>query len=210
MTKAAEGKCKKCGEGVPAEGRVTCEECLQKFRDWHYRIRERKRKEGRCWVCGKSTDTGTRCKDCHAKNMAQITERRRRWMAEGRCRDCGREAVTTKRSMRGKDRSEYCRDCYLKVMARGILGSARHWTVLLAKLDECGWRCPYTGETLVLGDNLSFDHILPVCRFPEKRHDSENVEPISWQVNLMKRDLTRDEFLTFIRRVHDNCCGQRE
>jgi hypothetical protein len=81
------------------------------------------------------------------------------------------------------------------------LGSGKRWRILLEKLDECGWRCPYTGEQLVMGDNLSFDHILPVSRFPEKRHDPENVEPISWEINMLKRHLTKDEFLALVRNI---------
>jgi hypothetical protein len=73
--------------------------------------------------------------------------------------------------------------------------------VLQAKLEACNWTCPYTGEVLVLGENLSFDHVYPICRFPEKRHEPDNLEPCTWQINLMKRDLTKEEFTTLVFKI---------
>ena len=70
------------------------------------------------------------------------------------------------------------------------------------KLDACGWKCAYTGDLLVVGDNLSFDHMDPISRFPERRYDPDNVEPVTWQVNLMKRDLTKQEFLALVGRIY--------
>jgi hypothetical protein len=86
--------------------------------------------------------------------------------------------------------------------ARTVLGSGKHWQILLQKLEETGWTCFYTGEKLILGENLSFDHLNPICRFPEQRHDPENIRPCSWQVNLMKRDLTKEEFLELSKKVY--------
>ena len=82
-----------------------------------------------------------------------------------------------------------------------LFGTRLKWRILLDKLDEANWQCPYSGEQLVLGDNLSFDHKDPICRFPEKRRDPNNIEPVSWQINLMKRDLTKDEFLGLVRSI---------
>ena len=86
-------------------------------------------------------------------------------------------------------------------MASYVLGGRRHWRVLIAKLDACNWQCVYTGEKLVLGQNLSFDHIDPICRFPEKKFDPKNIEAVSLTVNLMKRHLTKEEFLEMVRKI---------
>lgn len=201
-----EETCKRCESNVPILGRVHCEECLKKTRSWSKRHRDKKRREGKCFACGVPCDTGTRCTDCHKRNMDEIKERRKRWSREGRCRDCGKDSAVLglmKRNMPGGIRkSKYCRDCYLKMMSRSLLGSSKWWTELLAKLDSADWRCGYTGEVLVLGENLSFDHVYPVLRFPEKRHDPDNLIPCTLEVNLAKRDRTKDEFLAFVTKIY--------
>ena len=165
----------------------------------------KKRENGLCVSCGKEKDTEyTKCQICQDKVNKSGQRRKARYIAEGRCRICGEEAQLTNRSLRNRERGNYCKQCWFKVLANTMLGSMKKWPTLVEKLDACGWRCPYTGEALVLGVNLSFDHMDPVCRFPEKRHDPDNIEPISWQVNLMKRDLTKSEFLELIERIHSH------
>ncbi len=166
---------------------------------------DKKCNNGCCVVCGKETKTElARCTECNARSNLKNQERRAKLTAEGKCRDCGGEAQLTNRSLRGRERGNYCGDCWLKMLATSLLGSRKLWKILLDKLEACGWKCPYTGETLVIGVNLSFDHMDPICRFPEKQHDPNNIEPISWQVNLMKRDLTKSEFLEKIKRIYEH------
>lgn len=200
--KRRKGLCITCG-GPREDGQRQCNECRQMQRVASKKCYGKKAANGLCVFCGKPSTQGRRaCDECNAKKNAKERQRRARYTAEGRCRQCGAEAQLSNRSLRGKERGNYCKDCWLKVLAHYVLGSRKHWRVLVEKLDACGWRCSYTGETLVLGDNLSFDHMDPVCRFPEKRHDPDNVEPVSWQVNLMKRDLTKQEFLNLIERIY--------
>ncbi len=204
--RAAEGRCKSCGKPKGGDGKVYCPACLKKAEGWNRVHRARHKAKGLCLACGKESGGKTRCPDCAVKSVAAAREARERYAAAGLCRNCGKEAVTSKVSMHGRvrenGRGTHCRDCYLKIMASGLLGSGTKWEILLQKLDACGWVCPYTGVALVMGDNLSFDHMDPVGRFPEKRHDPENVEPCSWQANLMKRDLTKAEFLKMIEAIH--------
>lgn len=49
----------------------------------------------------------------------------------------------------------------------------------------------------------------PVCRFPDRKHDAENVEPVSLVVNLMKRHMTKAEFLGKIRIILHNIDEER-
>ncbi len=163
------------------------------------------RERGLCVVCCKPTGTkGARCARCNVKVNAKECRRRARYTADGKCRLCGEEAQLSNRSLRKRERGNYCKRCWFKVLAGYLLGSMKHWPILVEKLDACGWKCPYTGEELVLGVNLSFDHMNPVARFPEQKHDPANLEPISWKVNLMKRDLTKEEFLELIGRIYQN------
>jgi hypothetical protein len=199
---AEEGRCRKCGE-VTVEGRVHCAGCLAKHLVWGKSERERKRAAGRCYSCGIPCGE-SRCEKCKTKCNAATNESRRKLIEQGRCRDCGGEAVIdqvmTKRHTPGGLRtSKYCRDCFLKVMSRTVFGLGKFWVVLLEKLEASKWRCHYTGQELILGKNLSFDHLDPISRFPEKRRDHDNIVPCTLEVNLAKRQLTEAEFLALIQ-----------
>ncbi len=127
---------------------------------------------------------------------------RKKRLEDGLCRDCGEAGITTTRSLRGNDRAAYCKVCYFKLLARSVLGSGKKWRSLADMVEACDWECHYTGEKLVIGDTLSFDHMDPVSRFPERKHDITNIVPCSWRVNLMKKDLTKGEFLEMTTMIH--------
>lgn len=171
--------------------------------------------KGLCILCDNKPEHGLRwCIDCKAKESERSKQKRLKAAADGKCESCPNKAMQLTRAagqnrlggqyVEGRSQSTYCAQCYLKSRAFDLLGSRRHWEVLVEKLEACRWRCPYTGETLVLGDNLSFDHIDPISRFPERKHDPNNIEPVSWQVNVMKRDLTKQEFLALIERIYSH------
>lgn len=196
-----DGACRQCRKASATSGTKFCEGCREKQTRWRKKHSAKRREEGQCLSCNAASEK-SRCEKCIAKARELNKALRKKRVNNGLCRECGGEAIPSTRSLRGRDRAAYCRDCYLRMMAPTVLGSRRMWRVLLQKLEDCDWRCPYTGEKLVMGDNLSFDHVNPVSRFPEQRHDPANVEPCTWQVNLMKRDLTREEFLGLIEKIH--------
>lgn len=165
------------------------------------RLYARRKLEGRC-RCGVEVNGGMYCEECKAKRHANEKCRRLRRCEEGKCTYCGNAAMTSKRSVRDSGFATCCWSCMLKVLAHNLLGSGKKWPILVEKLEACGWKCSYTGETLVPGDNLSFDHMDPASRFPDKRHDPNNIEPVSLQVNLMKRDLTKEEFLATVKKIY--------
>lgn len=163
-------------------------------------------------LCTNKVEVGLKvCADCRAVESERGKRRRMDASANGKCESCPNRAMKLNRAPRqnrlggqyieGRSQASYCERCYLKSRARELLGSRTHWKVLVDKLDACKWLCPYTGEKLVIGDNLSFDHMDPVSRFPEKKFDPNNIEPVSWQINVMKRDMTKDEFLALTRRI---------
>ena len=197
-----QGLCKMCGREKVKEGSQYCAGCLEKANAASRRQRVKNKQQGRCISCGGSS-SGVRCQDCNRKMNVSIAELRARRKTQGLCRDCGRPAQMVDRTGQhhapgGPKEANYCQECFLKMTAGYVLGSRKHWRVLVEKLEAAGWKCAYTGEALVLGENLSFDHKNPVCRFPEQRHDPENVEPVTLMVNLMKRHMTRKEFLALI------------
>jgi len=60
--------------------------------------------------------------------------------------------------------------------------------------------CPYLGVALTL-ENACIDHRLPMSRFPELAQEITNLEWVSRRANLMKGDLTPDEFRDLCRLV---------
>lgn len=198
------GKCTSCGGEIAGNYRK-CDTCRESQRAANKQCYKRKRIDGECVFCGEKVDQGVvACKNCNDKKNENGRKRRKRYTDDGKCRECGQEAQLSNRTLRGKERGNYCAECWMKVLAGCTLGSRKHWKILVEKLDACGWRCPYTGEELVLGVNLSFDHKNSICRFPEQKHAVDNVEPVSWRINLMKRDLTKKEFLGMVERIHAN------
>lgn len=199
--KVAGGFCRKCSAPLDCHSKQLCSRCLARSNEQNRNHRVRNKDRGKCTVCGKDCVARGKCDECKVKGNQVIKSLRERRAANGLCRDCGQEAMLSNRTMRGQVRSDYCSMCYLKMLAKRALGAGQ-WQVLLDKLYRCDWKCVYTGKQLVLGDNLSFDHSDPVCRFPEKANDPDNVEPVDWQVNLLKRDLTKSEFLELVGLVY--------
>lgn len=97
-----------------------------------------------------------------------------------------------------------CQTCYLKHISRCNLGSMEYADALLQKLEDQNYRCPYSGDRLVLGDHIWVDHIMPRSRFPELVHDIDNIEWVTEVVNRMKQDQTPDEFLALIKQIHNH------
>lgn len=120
-----------------------------------------------------------------------------RWDKSGQCYLCGSltilPPVPKKRNI--------CQTCYLKRSASSALGSSSLWTILLDKLNKQKWRCAYTGIPLILRENASIDHILPISRYPQYRNNPNNVEWVDWRVNHMKLSMTKDEFISFSRKI---------
>lgn len=61
--------------------------------------------------------------------------------------------------------------------------------------------CPYTGEKLYPGVNVSLDHKNPVSRFPKQAFIAKNLQWVSKRYNIAKNDLTDDEFAILCKKV---------
>jgi|ERR1700683_3004449 len=200
---AQSGICRMCNAAPVIEGnKQYCAECVIKARRSTKAKVARNRLANLCVTCSRPTD-GKRvnCQECRDRFNRNNIEKRTRNLANGCCRECGQPAQISGRSPRGF--AQNCQTCYLKMLARTVLGSGKLWQVLLDKLNECNWECHYTGEKLVLAVNASFDHLDPVTRFPERKFDPSNVVPCTLKVNFTKRDLTKEEFLTLVYQVND-------
>ncbi len=192
----ANGECPTCGQKLPI-GAIykNCDNCRQYFKHKRCRWKQNRDANGICTHCKNPREDGlSRCRPCIDKARSKDDARRRKLLGDGICFNCGKNPHLP-------SPNRICRLCYLKRMAGHCLGFHRRYKEILAIFDAQGGKCPYTGEILIIGDNASIDHIYPQARFPEKKHDIDNLEWVTLQVNLAKRDLTKDEFLALTRKI---------
>lgn len=190
------GLCVRCGNPLGTDGTTrNCRRCADD-RSAYYRRRKERRI---CQSCGDPLPSGCRtirCGKCQQVVLDLANEKRAKRQRECLCIYCGNPEILE--STRD-DANQFCYECYFKRISVCRLGATKHWKSLLKKFEAQGGCCAYTGEKLVLGENAALDHILPVVRFPDRANDPTNVEWVTRQVNSLKGDKTKDEFLATIR-----------
>jgi 5-methylcytosine-specific restriction endonuclease McrA len=127
-----------------------------------------------------------------------MKEFRIRRQQEDRCMTCGKSDLVTY----GKQKT--CYVCYFKQTAHKNLGTRKRWKELRDLWERQKGICPYTGTALQIGVDASIDHILPKSRYPELRYEISNLEWVSTRINVMKRDMTKDEFTALIKQMAAN------
>lgn len=178
-TRKASGLCIQCGASV--SGNKMCDKCASVAKTTN----ARRKAAGLCRICGVPAENGrVMCE----KHLAEQRQRHHERKAAGLCSTCGKPLDTE---------NSHCFTCWLRNRATSHLGSSKLWPVLLGVWNKQGGICPYTGEVLVPGRNASLDHITPVARGGS--NDPDNLEWISTRVNIAKSDMTRDEFIAFVR-----------
>lgn len=135
--------------------------------------------------------TGVRCESCQLKRRIQNQEYEKTKKIKNQCLYCKASATV----------KAVCELCYCKRVAISRLGIGKFGKDLLIKLNNQEYKCPYTGNKLVLGENAALDHKLPVSRFPDRAKDIENVEWTTREVNLAKNNRTPEEFIKFIESI---------
>ena len=154
--------------------------------------RDERRANGLCVVCGDQTEGTAQCRPCTDRRRQSRHDSRRKRKEAGVCDDCGETRLPD---------HKLCRDCYLKVIAGLNTGSRANWEHILQLFYDQNQRCAMSGRKLILGKNAQLDHILPRSRFPELKHDLENLQWLHEDVNLAKRNMTPDEFVNLCEEV---------
>lgn len=119
------------------------------------------------------------------------------WDKNYQCYLCGTKLILT--PVTGK--RNICQTCYLKRSASSALGDTSKWPLLLNKLNKQNWKCAYTGIPLILRENASVEHILPVSRYPKYKGNINNIEWVDLNINQMKGTLTKQEFLAMCQLI---------
>ena len=161
----------------------------------------RLKKDGLCIRClGKMADREGKllCSSCQEKQASRqqcLIESRLR---DGLCKHCGLNKVTSTESV-------ICNICYMKRTAYRFLGSQNRFDELQTLFDNQKGVCPYTGIKLILGVNVSLDHIIPKSK--GGRSEVDNFQWVyggkDFDVNIMKNNFSCDEFLKAIKIIYE-------
>jgi hypothetical protein len=195
------GLCTECGK--PAEGR-RCRDCYFKERTKNKERLEERAKAGKCYVgpCPNRRNKNTRfCDSCAAYAQSERKSRMKNLMDNELCSSCGQEKYLDIYNKRENISLKFCQTCYLKQLSRRHIGNGKYWKELLNILVKQDFKCPYTGDTIILAMNDSIDHILPRKKYPEKQKDINNFQWVTRTVNNMKYDLLEYEFLSEIVKI---------
>ena len=141
---------------------------------------------------------GATCKKC-LKELTSSDEHRdkkRDWYDDrkrsGQCVGCSSSDMVT---------SVHCRKCWFKNAAAARCGGRQNVDQVLSLWEEQNGRCYYTGVELVPGDNASLDHQIPRSRGGKDVID--NLKWVSDASNMMKFNMTHEEFIDACRNVAD-------
>lgn len=202
--RSSSGFCVTCGE-TPEKDKKSCLTCLLNNKARNQKMRLKRFNNNLCTYCGKDVpDKDFRCcRSCLDKCEKLVETIRTELIAKGICTCCRKNKYLN--SMEGRSsKYRFCLECYMKHCSTTYMGSSKHYKELLNKLEQQNYICPYSGETIIVGDNSSIDHILPGSRFPELKKDIKNLQWVSFLVNKMKFNQTEEEFKILIKKIHDH------
>lgn len=183
------GQCLGCtAQTVP--GKTRCAAHLEQIRLKSQARAQENRTLGLCQKCSQPAVPGkSNCKDC-ARHIAAVENTRiKRLRGQGTCPRCLQPLLGVL----------WCLPCYVRITLQRNTGSSVGWEILVAKLEAQQFLCPYTGDLLHPGVNLSLDHIHAISK--GGTHAPDNLEWVSTRVNVMKQELSRTEFVALCAKI---------
>lgn len=183
----------RCGRNAE-KGMSRCSACRRKQRNVNRRRYSDALKENpNCYYCKSNLRIPGRigCNSCLKNNTVHYRNKRDGRTKAGLCRRCGR--------VRKMESSLNCMACHLKQVSTWHFSTTKLWRFLKDLLDDCGWKCPYSGRVLILGKNAELDHIVPLSR--DGSRSPINVQWVDSDINLMKRDHLEEEFISLVGEI---------
>lgn len=203
--RTVEGRCLRCDISLPKPSPKLCVECSAKTAAYRAAKKIEAENKGNCTKCfnRQASQDRKHCSICLSTRNETFPYAYRKRAEQRRklnlCINCGKSEPLE--SLPVNAVQLFCEVCYLKRTAAHNLGSQKHWRVLKEKLESQNYKCAYTGKSLKLGLNASIDHKLPVAHYPLHKYDHDNVEWVDLKVNLVKRDLTSQEFIDLVETI---------
>lgn len=188
------GLCLTC-DSPSVDGGVHCNKCMISEPIRIAKIhRKHKSFNGVCEKCGDVSYLKV-CGNCKTSKQKYQEQRRERLKNEGRCVRCStyENMIDTR-----------CRKCLLKGVSLSNTGTKKNWKFFDELLDKQNSECFYTGKKLILGENASIDHLMPVSKFPNLRTHSKNLVWADKFVNVAKSSLTYAEFISLCKTIIKN------
>lgn len=138
---------------------------------------------------------GPRCKECisvfyktpQSKSVKKALYNKRKDSHE--CVRCGSSELVN---------NVFCKSCWFESQAANF-GGMKQFSSLLELWESQNGRCFYSDEVLIPGFNASLDH-----QVPKSRGGSDEISNLKWvhiQINLMKSDMTHEEFLIKCQKI---------
>lgn len=202
--------CKNCNKLNSNHRFALCPKC-RKNKNWEYW--EQRLLMGMCLHSGKCPNKSIKgqrfCQDCSTKEYNIVKENNKKLSGCGLCVRCKTNKYMEIYENKPEATIKMCRTCYLQQTSLRYLGSKNNWKELLELLEKQGFRCAYSGETIILGVNDSVDHIIAQKTCPEKKYDITNMQWITRDVNRMKSDLDEQRFFDLLTKILENCKNRR-
>lgn len=179
------GLCQKCPNKA-VEGCVYCEIHLSGRRKYAKIKSDKRIVSGLCTNCGNEKNENKRlCNNCFQKQKeTQRIEYLERQQSKN-CVYCGKLPSLTKVNS--------CKLCFFKNLSANHFRSRSRYQELINLFDSQNGLCAITGFELILGDNASLDHILPLSK--GGTHDISNLRFVHLWINFVKLDKLDEEFI---------------
>lgn len=153
----------------------------------------------------KRVENKLKCKEC----LTQMYDSRKKIRVlssdKGLCTKCKRNEYLESQRNKPDGTEKVCQTCYLQHLSMRYFDSRDCWKQLLEMLVKQDFKCIYSGETIILGENDALDHISPKKRFPERVNDITNVHWTTREVNMMKYALDEQRFFDLLIKITENC-----
>lgn len=178
-------KCIKCGKDSI---NTRCINCSEKDNIFQRNLRLERKEINACMRCGNilsSLDGKFHCDFCLKIYKKTSREYYKNFKENKQCVQCGLPSLNN---------NVYCETCWFKSIAYINTGLRSNGSIIKQMLILQDYKCFYTGVQLKIGVNISLDHIIPISCGGEK--NILNVRWVDLTVNMVKRNLTHEEFVS--------------
>jgi ribosomal protein L34E len=168
-----------------------CNNCFQilPLDNFYKRGSHTQARQGACKKCTKEIAESRG----YGSSKEQQKLRRDSRKSRGLCSDCLKPVLLDKL---------VCEKHYIYQVTRAALGKSN--TKIVKQFSQKFYEnpyCPYTGDKLIMGENVQLDHIKSQKRHPDLSKNIDNLEWVSKQANISKSILDKEEFIAFCKNV---------
>jgi 5-methylcytosine-specific restriction endonuclease McrA len=137
---------------------------------------------------------------CREKRRQKRLRAKQRWRTDSTvCRACGKPKENKEFSQWISPDFNYCIFCFFKRASYDHFRTMKYWQQLANIFLIQRGRCAISGRPLLIGDNVSLDHRIPLSR--GGRAELANVWWVATLINVMKNDRFLHEFLAIYRQI---------